>query len=141
MDKIDSFLDKIYQNRAVYLRYFAVIIVGSLLRLLLGFLLNVIGFAEGSDSMVAWFLWALAIYAPLKLWVFKSHCGDIYRLLTQMMIYALCMFGLWTVRSIVISLLYVITSSTPLAMALGGVICELLCLALMINVVFRKKKS
>ncbi len=141
MDKIDKYLDSIYENRATYLRYFVVIIISSLLRVLLGFLLNLIGFEGGSDSMLAWTLWAIMVFAPLKLWVFKNRCPDVYRLMTQMVVYGFCMGGLWVIRTVIISVLFMITANTALAMALGGVFCELICLALMINVAFRKKKS
>ena len=141
MNNIDKYLDSIYENRAIYLRYFAVIIISSILRIVVGFLLNVVGFEGGSDSLLAWVLWAIMIFAPLKLWVFKSRCPDIYRLMTQMIVYGFCMGILWVLRTVIISVLFMITANTALAMGIGGVLCELICLALMINVAFRKKKS
>ncbi len=141
MDKIDKYLDSIYENRAIYLRYFVVVIISSILRVVIGFLLSVIGFEGGSDSLLAWVLWAIIIFAPLKLWVFKNRCSDIYRLMTQMTVYGFCMGMLWVFRTVIISVLFMITSNTALSMAIGGVLCELICLALMINVAFRKKKS
>lgn len=141
MDKLDKYLDSIYENRATYLRYFAVILVGSIVRILIGFLLNLTGFSGGSDSMLAWVVWAVLVFSPLKLWVFKNRCPDIYRLMTQMMVYGFCMCALWIIRSVIISGLYLITANTELSMGVGGVLCELICLALMINVAFRKKKS
>lgn len=140
-NKIDKYLDSIYENRAIYFKYFAVVILSSLLRVVIGFLLNAIGFAGGSDSMLAWVLWAAIAFAPLKLWVFKNHCPDIYRLFTQIIVYGFCMGILWVLRSVIIAVLVLITANTALSMAIGGVICELICLALMINVAFRKKKS
>ena len=123
------------------MRYFIVIIISSLLRVIFGFLLNLIGFEGGSDSMLAWTLWAILVFVPLKLWVFKNRCPDIYRLMTQIVVYGFCMGGLWVLRTVIISVLFMITANTALAMGIGGVICELVCLALMINVAFRKKKS
>ena len=140
MDKIDKYLDSIYENRAIYLRYFVVVIISSIVRVVIGFLLSVIGFEVGSDGLLAWVLWAVAVFAPLKLWVFKNRCTDVYRLMTQMTVYGFCMGILWVLRTVVISILFMVTANTTLAMAIGGVMCELICLALMINVAFRKKK-
>lgn len=141
MDRFNGFLDKIYENRAVYLRYFAVLIAGSVLRTVLEVVLSIIGFSDGDNSLVAFCLFTLAVFAPLKLWVFKRRCNDIFSLFTQISVYIMCMGAVWIARSIAITLLFVLTSNTVAAMGIGGVLCELLCLALMINIVFKKKND
>ena len=87
------------------------------------------------------FCWAVLFFAPVKLWVFKSRCTDVFALLTQIMKYVMCVAVLWMVRSSVTAGTFLISNNTSFSLIAAGVVAELVCLALMINVVFKKNKK
>ena len=125
---LNSFFDLIYKHKKLLLKYFAVAIACSVIRVLI---MAVMPFA-------AQLVHALVFYILLKKFVFTKKLGDIFMYLTQIMIYVLCMSAVFLVTSFATSLLSMATVYSALAMALGGVIGELLCLFLMVKVAFKK---
>ena len=140
MKNVDRFLDRIYENRWFYLRYLLTASVLGIARYFLGVLMSGIGFAPGDDALVAWFIWAALIFVPFKLWVFKDRSENIYVLLTQIMKYIFCISALWIARGLILFVLVMFSNNAAVALGLGGVIVEFICLVLMINIVFKKRK-
>lgn len=140
-DKFEKFLDNIYAQRAFYLRYLITATVLSIARYFLGVLMSGVGFAPGDDALVAWFIWAALFFTPLKLWVFRNRCDNIYLLLTQIMKFIFCIAILWIARGIILFVFVMLSNNATVALSIGGIIVELICLALMINIVFKKPKS
>lgn len=140
-NRLDGFLDKIYEKRSFYLRYLVIAMVLSIVRYFIAVLMSGLGFVASSGDLIAWLLWGALFYAPIKLWAFKNHCDNVYYLLTQLALYIMCITALWVVRSFILSALVLMSNNPAVAFSIGGVIVELICLGLMINVVFKKKKT
>lgn len=138
-NKIEKILDGLYQNRAFYIRYFVTVIALSIIRIFLRLPLSVV-ITRGVDVVVH-FCWAVLFFLPAKLWVFKNRCSDIFSLLTQIMKYIICVAVLWITRSAVTTTVFVVSNNTTFSLVIAGVVAELVCLALMINVVFKKNKK
>lgn len=138
-NKIEKILDGLYQNRAFYIRYFVTVIALSIIRIFLRPPLLVV-ITRGVDVVVH-FCWAVLFFLPVKLWVFKNRCSDIFSLLTQIMKYIICVAVLWIARSAVTTTVFVVSNNTTFSLVTAGVVAELVCLALMINVVFKKNKK
>lgn len=125
---LNSLFDLIYKHKKLLLKYFAVAIACSLVRAVV---MIVLPFA-------AQLVHAVIFYILLKKFVFTKKLGDIFMYLTQIMVYLLCMAAVFLVTSFVTSLLSMATVYSAVAMSLGGVIGEILCLLLMVKVAFKK---
>ena len=128
MNSLDSLFDKIYENRRELIRYFIVVFICSALRsLLMGF------------GPVCWCVWAILLYVLLKRVVFKNRLENIYLLFTQIMKYTVCISVMWFLHTVIVGALASRSTNVALALALGGVITEILCMIFMYKIVFRKK--
>ncbi len=141
MKKVDLVIDKMYENRVQLLKYFAVALVCALFRTLLDSSLQIIGVAASGAELTAYSLWALVMFWPLKKFVFKYRANDIFALLNRFFVYLMCVALLWLAKQILVSLLYILTNNITVALALGGMFCELICLVLMFKVAFKVKKD
>ncbi len=120
--------DTIYNNRRELIRYFLAVFVCTALRLLLSPL-----------GVISWVLWAVLFFVLLKKFVFKLKSDSIYTALTQAMIYTVCVTALWLLNSVFVGVFMAVFKSTAIGLSLGGACTELLCMALMYKIVFRKK--
>lgn len=137
-DEKENFLDGIYQNRSVLLRYFLWVTLCSVLRYSLTVLFGMLFSLSSADSgLLAWVVWAPVFFVTLKYLVFKTRSEHIYALLKQIIIYILCIFVLWLTQQLFIGALYMLARSTSAAAALGGAVNEILCLLLMYKRVFK----
>ncbi len=125
---LNSLFDLIYKHKTLLLKYFAVAIACSVVRTLVMLVLPV----------AAQLVHTVVFYILLKKFVFTKKLADVFATLTQIMIYVLCMAAVFVITSLVTSLLSMATVYTAVAMALGGVIGEILCLLLMVKVAFKK---
>ncbi len=132
MKNFDSFFDKIYNNRRELIRYFIVVFLCSVLRTVLT---AVVG---GGASLISWAVWAVVLFVLLKHVVFKNRLESIYLLLTQIMIYIICIAVLWFLNGVLVGVLSAIAGGAA-ALILGGVVTEAVCMLLMYKIVFRKK--
>ena len=120
--------DKIYNNRHELIRYFISVFICSAIRLLLSPL-----------GVIAWALWAVLFFVLLKYFVYKQKANNIYIVLTQIMKYVVCVTVLWLLNSVFSGLFMAVFKSSAVGVSLGGALTELLCIALMYKIVFRKK--
>lgn len=139
-NKIDYILDKVYANRRLLLLYFVSAFVCTIVRYFAQeLLLASQSLSDHESALIAWCIWTLLFYIFMKFVVFKSKKTNIYNLLTNIIIFILVSAVLWFTRQLFIGLFFVLTSNGNIAMTIGGIINELLCLFLMLKVVFRKK--
>lgn len=138
-DKSEKLLDSIYANKGLLLRYFAVALITAVLRYIIEIILNPI-FSTASEA-ISFFVWSLMFFPTVKLIAFKNRAGDIFRLLLQIMLYIMCIAILWVSRQVFVGILYMLTSNIAIGVSVGGAINEILCLALMVKIVFRKKEN
>lgn len=124
----DNIFDKIYNNRRELIRYFIAVLVCSAIRLVFA------GF-----GVLSWVLWAVLLFILLKRFVFKDKADSIYVLLTQIMKYTVCVTALWLLNSVFVGIFVAVFKSSAIGLSLGGAVTELLCMALMYKIVFRKK--
>jgi len=136
---LDSLFDKIYLKRHELIKYFIVVFVCSILRTVATSFFTALGFLGGSGGLVAWAVWAPILYVLLKFVVFKTRADDIFFLLVQIMKYVMCVTVLWFMNTVFVGTLAGAMSNDGLALALGGVATELLCMLFMYKIVFRKK--
>lgn len=125
---LNSLFDKIYKHRSLLLKYFAVAISCSVIRVVVG------AFIPALSQLAH----ALVFYILLKKFVFKKPLDSVFYYLTQIMIYILCMAAVFVVTSIITSLLSLATVYSAVSLAFGGIAGELLCLWLMVKVAFKK---
>ena len=138
--KIDVILDSAYNNKWMLFRYFLAALLCSFLRYAFEVAFSVIFKQPLKDSaLLSWCVWVLIFYPCIKFFVLRGRSAHIYSLLKQIIIYILCCAVLWATRQLFVSVLFVLSSNQALALAVGGVINELLCLWLMIKVVFKEK--
>lgn len=137
----DRLAGAIYDNKRTVLRYLIAALVCTLLRYVLGALLNAAGAKEGSGELIAWIVWSLMFYPILKLWVFSKHMPDIYSLLKNISIYAIMCGVLYWTRTLFVTAVYVLSSNTAAALAVGGTLNELLCAALAARLFVGKTKK
>ena len=135
-DKSEKLLNSIYANKGLLLRYFAVALVTAVLRYVIELL-----FYGAAAEAISFFIWSLIFYPSVKLIAFKNRTGDIFRLLLQIMLYAMCIALLWVSRQVFVGILYMLTSNIALGVSVGGAINEIVCLVLMLKVVFKKKEN
>ncbi len=128
MTNLDSLFDKIYANRRELIRYFTVVFFCSIFRTLFA------GF-----GIITWCVWAILFYVLLKIVVFKNKLDNIYFLFVQIMKYIMCIFVLWLLHTVIVGALASVSTNVALAMGLGGMFTEVLCIVFMYKIVFRKK--
>ncbi len=126
-----NLIDKIYQNKRIILRYFIVATLCAIFRVFIGALL--------SSDLLGFCVTAPIFYSGLKFFVFRRREKEIYSLLSQMMVFMLCMGGVWILRSLFVSILFILTNNTVMALGIGGAFTEILCMALMFTVAFKNK--
>lgn len=136
--RAEKLLDKIYENKSLLLRYFIWVILCSVLRYVITIVLSGILSMSASDAeLISWVIWSPVFYLTLKYFVFKTRSEHIYALFSQLIIFILCIFVLWIIRGVMTGFLYMLSQNAAVAAAIGGVITEVVCLALMTKAVFR----
>lgn len=136
--KQKNFLDSIYQNRALLIRYFIVALVLSVLRYFAAALFS--GIMKSGFEFCAWAVFAIIFFPCLKIFVFKTKSEHIYALLRQIIIYIICMTVLWYSYRLFISFFILLFRNETLALSFGGMVNEIFCAYLMVKVVFKNKK-
>lgn len=136
---LDSLFDKIYAKRRELLKYFAVVFVLSIFRSFATNFFTSLGFINGSGELIAWAVWAPILFVLLKRVVFKDKSKDVFFLLVQIMKYVMCTFAAWFFHTVAVGFLAGVTSNGALALGLGGMLTEILCLIFMYKIVFKKK--
>ena len=136
---LDRLFDKIYAKRRELIKYFIVVFVCSIFRTLATAFFTALGFVGGSGGLVAWAVWTPILFVLLKRVVFKHKSDDVFFLLVQIMKYVMCIFVLWFLNNVFIGFFANFTTNGAVALAVGGMFTELLCIVFMYKIVFRKK--
>lgn len=134
-EKIDKLIDHLYENKKLLIIYFIIALILSVIKYFLTAFFGSITISGG--EILAWTIWALMFYPAQKLLAFRNHCEHIWALLRQISIYIMCIGALWFANKLLLAIFFMLTGSAGVAIAIGGAITEIICLAIMWKVVFK----
>lgn len=140
ISRSEALMDSLYQNRVQYFKYFAAVLITTILREVGNAFLKSIANSP-STGVISWCLWAVIFFFALKFFVFKYRAPEIFTLLKVCMIYIFAVAVLWFTRSFFISIILAFSKNSTVAMSIGGALNEILCLFIMFSFVFNKKTT